>query len=127
MNIILLHIYNPKILKITFLPSFSRCHLKNKILICTSGNDCMYSYIKLLSTLCISQATDLLAQIQRLAPELRRRLVSPDVYLEACPFTFIVSLDLIQKQKTKNKKGNKHFQNVLSKKQKPSLIKSYLP
>ena len=104
MNIIVLHIYNPKILKITFLPSFSRCHLKNKTLICTSGNDCMYSYIKLLSTLCISQATDLLVQIQRLAPELRRRLVSPDVYLEACPFTFIVSLDLIQKQKTKKQK-----------------------
>ena len=56
-----------------------------------------------------------------------KRLVSPDVYLEACPFTFIVSLDLIQKQKTKNKKRNTHFQNVLSKKQKPSLIKSYLP
>ena len=104
MNIILLHIYNPKILKITFLPSFSRCQLKNKIFICTPGNDCMYSYIKLLSTLCIPQATDLLAQIQRLAPELRRRLVSPDVYLEACPFTFIVSLDLIQKQKTKKQK-----------------------
>ena len=107
MNIFLLHICNLKVLKISFFVFFFKMSFEKQntyMIICTPGNDCMYSYIKLLSTLCISQATDLLAQIQRLAPELRRRLVSPDVYLEACPFTFIVSLDLIQKQKTKKQK-----------------------